>query len=83
MGSPATRDEFVVNLFFDGGQDTRFLKASFALPALDTVLGLRLQRAWAERENRELKRCSDEKARLQEFLNQRGLAHTADHVGVD
>ena len=83
MGSSKTKDDFLRELLFAEITHSHYLQGIVAVLTLDAVFGVMLFRSWMSRDRRELKRCAEEKARLQELLAGRQLAHTEKLVRDD
>ena len=81
MGNAQTKDDFIRELLFAEITGTAYLQGAVGILTLDAVFGVILWRKWLSGESLELKRCAEEKARLQELLAGRALAHTADQIG--
>lgn len=80
MGDAKTKNDFIRELLFAEVTGKRYVQGVFAFLTLDAAFGVILLRRWLSREKRELKRCTEEKSKLQEMLAGKALAHTADHV---
>jgi hypothetical protein len=80
MGTAKTKDDFLREILFADVTHGHWVQAFFILLAFDAVFGVTLARAWLSRERRELTRCAEEKAKLQEMLAGKPLAHTSDVV---
>jgi hypothetical protein len=79
LGTAKTRDDFLREILFSEVTQTHYLQWFVVALIVDAIVGVRLMKWWFSREKAEIKRLAQEKARLQELLAGRALAHTADH----